>query len=93
MKRFSVETAVGIFMVAGFLCFAWISVKLGDVDLFGNPTYPVEARFGSVSGLKPGAVVEIAGVQVGKVTEIVLNEEDYEAVVRMEIEQGEKNQQ
>jgi phospholipid/cholesterol/gamma-HCH transport system substrate-binding protein len=38
-------------MVIGFLCFAWLSVKLGDVNLFGSQSYPVQARFGSVSGL------------------------------------------
>ena len=88
MKRFNVETAVGVFMVIGFLCFAWLSVKLGDVDLFGGDTYTVQARFGSVSGLKAGAVVEIAGVQVGKVAAIRLQPDDYRAVVEMSIERG-----
>jgi len=88
MKRFNVEMAVGAFMLVGFLCFAWLSVKLGDVDLFGGRSYPLEARFGSVSGLKEGAIVEIAGVQVGKVAAIRLNPQDYEAVVEMAIDEG-----
>jgi len=88
MKRFNVETAVGVFMVIGFLCFAWLSVKLGDVDLFGGDAYTVQARFGSVSGLKAGAVVEIAGVQVGKVAAIRLQPDDYRAVVEMSIARG-----
>jgi len=88
MKRFNVETAVGVFMVIGFLCFAWLSVKLGDVDLFGGDAYTVRARFGSVSGLKAGAVVEIAGVQVGKVAAIRLQPDDYRAVVEMTIDRG-----
>ncbi|BCR05628.1 outer membrane lipid asymmetry maintenance protein MlaD [Desulfuromonas versatilis] len=88
MKRFNVETAVGLFLVAGFVCFAWLSVKLGDVNLFGHPTYSVEARFGSISGLKEGSTVEIAGVRIGKVAKIRLNPEDYEAVVTMELDQG-----
>jgi phospholipid/cholesterol/gamma-HCH transport system substrate-binding protein len=90
MKRFNVEMAVGIFMVVGFLCFAWLSVKLGDVNLFGSGTYPLNARFGSIAGLKAGAVVEIAGVQVGTVTDIRLNQDDYEAMVEMGIEKGVK---
>ncbi len=88
MKRLNVETAVGIFLVAGFLCFAWLSVRLGDVNLFGDRSYPVEARFGSVSGLKVGAVVEIAGVQIGKVSSIRLDGSDYEAKVELSIERG-----
>jgi len=88
MKRFNVETVVGVFMVFGFLCFAWLSIKLGDVNFFGSGTYPLHARFGSIAGLKAGAVVEIAGVQVGKVTDIALSQDDYEAMVEMGIEKG-----
>ena len=85
MKKFSLEAAVGLFMIAGFLCFAWLSIKLGDVDLLGGETYQVSARFGSISGLKKGAMVEIAGVKVGKVDEIRLDAESYEAVVLLAI--------
>lgn len=90
MKRFNVETAVGVFMVIGFLCFAWLSVKLGDVNLFGGRSYSLKARFGSVSGLKEGAVVEIAGVRIGKVAAIRLHPDDYEAVVEMALDHGVK---
>lgn len=88
MKRFNFETSVGVFMVIGFICFAWLSIKLGDVDLFGSEAHTITARFTSVSGLKSGASVEIAGVQVGKVASINLNQEYYEAEVRMEIDRG-----
>ena len=86
MKRFNLEIVVGIFMVAGFLCFAWLAVKLGDVELFGDKEYKVQASFGSIAGLKEGASVQIAGVQVGRVTRIRLDQEYYEAVVRMAID-------
>lgn len=88
MKRFNVEMAVGIFVVLGFLCFAYLSVKLGDVGLFGDDSYRVTARFNSVSGLKEGATVEIGGVRVGKVSAINLDPENYEAVVNLSIDQG-----
>lgn len=88
MKRINIEVAVGIFMVIGFLCFAWLSVRLGDVGLFAEDTYSVEARFDSVSGLKVGAVVEISGVHVGKVVSVRLDQDDYQAVIEMEIEKG-----
>ena len=88
MRRFNVEIVVGIFMVAGFLCFAWLSIQLGDIDVFGPQTYSVSAKFGSVSGLKDGAIVEIAGVQVGKVTDISFDPDDYEAKVVMAVNQG-----
>ncbi len=87
MKRFNLEIVVGIFMVAGFLCFAWLSIQLGDVELFGDREYTVQASFGSIAGLKEGASVEIAGVQVGRVTDIRLDQEFYEARVEMAIDQ------
>jgi phospholipid/cholesterol/gamma-HCH transport system substrate-binding protein len=85
MKRFNLEMAVGIFLVAGFLCFAWLSIRLGDLDLLQRDTYRVEARFGSIAGLKEGAAVQVAGVPVGKVSRIHLDPEMYEAVVELSL--------
>jgi len=93
MKKFNLEAAVGLFMVAGFLCFAWLSVKLGDIELLSNNSYSLTARFGSISGLKNGAQVEIAGVKVGKVDNIQLDEDTYEAQVKLAIDKGVKLQE
>jgi len=87
-KRINIEVVVGLFVVIGFVCFAWLSMRLGDVGLFEKPSYSVTARFGSISGLKRDSKVEISGVQVGKVIDIHLAPETYEAVVKMKINQG-----
>ena len=81
MKKFDVEIAVGIFVFFGLLCMAYISVKLGKINLIGNDYYPVKAVFSTVKGLKKDTVVEIAGVEVGKVDTIKLV--NYEAVVTL----------
>src|SRR3972149_8315186 len=81
MKKFDVEIAVGIFVFLGILCMAYISVKLGKINLIGNDYYPVKAVFSTVKGLKKDTVVEIAGVEVGKVDTIKLV--NYEAVVTL----------
>jgi len=86
MKRFNIEIAVGLFMVLGFLCFAYLSIRLGNIGVFQDDSYTVKAQFGSISGLKEGAVVEIAGVKVGKVKKIQLHQGDYEAVVDLSID-------
>ena len=83
MNKISTETFVGLFMIAGIICLAYLSVKLGDVNLFGTKQYPLSARFANISGLKEGAEVEIAGVKVGKVSNIKLDE--YEAFVELMI--------
>jgi phospholipid/cholesterol/gamma-HCH transport system substrate-binding protein len=85
MRKFNLEIVVGLFMVFGFICFVWLSVRLGDVDLFDRSVYQVTASFGSVSGLKKGAIVEIAGVPVGKVEGIDFDAKKYEAIVTMAI--------
>ena len=84
MKKINIETGVGIFIIIGLLSLGYLSVNLGDVKLFGSDQYPVTARFANVSGLKAGATVEVAGVEIGKVSGIIL--EDYEAVVGMMID-------
>ncbi len=83
MKKINIETGVGIFIIIGLLSLAYLSVNLGDVNLFGSEQYKVTARFANVAGLKAGASVEIAGVGIGKVSKIDI--EDYEAVVDLMI--------
>jgi phospholipid/cholesterol/gamma-HCH transport system substrate-binding protein len=73
MKRVTLETIVGIFVLIGILCLAYLSIKLGKMELFGGDNYQVYAEFDSASGLKSGASVEIAGVEVGRVARIVLD--------------------
>ena len=75
-KSFNVELAVGIFMLIGLLGVAYLVVNLGGIDLFGSKYTKIYAQFDSVSGLKEGARVEIAGVLVGKVDKIRLDQDD-----------------
>ena len=72
MKRFNLEISVGVFMMVGLLAIAYLTLNLGGLELFGGNYYKVHASFISISGLKSGARVEIAGVQVGKVSHISL---------------------
>lgn len=88
MKRSTIETGVGIFVMLGLICVAYLTIKLGKMEWLSNDYYRVSARFSTVTGLKEGAVVEIAGVQVGKVEKIVLDHEDMVALVVMKIRNG-----
>lgn len=86
MKRLNIETTVGLFVLLGVASLAWLSVKLGKLEIVGGDYVPVHAEFASVSGLKKGASVEIAGVEVGKVDAITLR--DYKADVLLKIREG-----
>ena len=82
MKKINTEFVVGLFMLAGFLAFAYLSSQMGEFSVFSlEKNYQIVAEFDNVSGLKVGATVEIAGVTIGKVSEISLGKEDLAKVV------------
>jgi phospholipid/cholesterol/gamma-HCH transport system substrate-binding protein len=87
MQNRTVELTVGLFVLAGLLCTAYLTVRLGKLEAFGGDSYPVKARFIDVTGLKEGASVELAGVRVGRVASIVLSPDEH-AIVTMRIEKG-----
>ena len=86
MKRLSTETAVGIFVLIGIVCIGYLTIRLGKMEIIGDNYYSVSARFQSISGLKAGSQVEVAGVPVGQVEGISLDQERWMAVVKMKIE-------
>ena len=81
------ETAVGVFVLIGLLCVGYLTVKLGRMELLTDEGYRVVARFSSVTGLRVGADVEIAGVPVGKVSSIALAADSSAAVVVLRLRQ------
>ena len=85
MKKYSIETVVGIFVVVGLLCVGYMTIRLGRLPLFGEGTYPLYARFTSVSGLRVGSSIEIYGIQVGSVTSLGIDSERQMGVVGLRI--------
>lgn len=90
MKRYAMETAVGIFVVFGLLCVGYMTVKLGHVSLFGDHSYPLFARFTSVAGLKTGSNVTMYGLQVGQVERLAMDQDKQMALVELRIQRGVK---
>lgn len=85
-KKYFIEVCVGIFMLLGFICFGLVAVKFGTQSFISQKGYELHAKFDSISGLKQGAQIEIAGVPIGKVTGIQLD--GYRAKVDMLINEG-----
>lgn len=86
MGNSRIEITVGIFLVIGFLALGWLALQLGEVAwVTGSKSYVLQAEFNNISGVKAGADVQIAGVTVGKVRQLSLNEES-QAVVKMQID-------
>ena len=88
MKKYSIETVVGIFVMIGLIGVGYMTIKLGKVSLFGDDYYSLYARFSSVSGLKTGSPVEIHGIEVGRVEKMTLDTEKQTAVLELKVRKG-----
>ncbi len=76
MKNINTELIIGLFMIAGFLAFGYLSLQMGEFSIFDlEKNYSLEAEFDNVSGLKVGAGIDIAGVNIGKVSRVGLGEQ------------------
>ena len=85
MKKYSIETIVGIFVVIGLVCVAYMTIKLGKVTLLGDNYYSLYANFSSVSGLRVGNPIEIDGIEVGRVENLIFDQEKQTAVAVLKI--------
>ncbi|MCB0322807.1 MAG: outer membrane lipid asymmetry maintenance protein MlaD [Bdellovibrionales bacterium] len=85
-RSFTVEFWVGVFTLIGVACFSYLAINIAGMKLSNAGYYMIQARFANVAGLQVGAPVEIAGVQIGEVNNVKLNET--EALVSMQIREG-----
>jgi phospholipid/cholesterol/gamma-HCH transport system substrate-binding protein len=88
MKKYSMETIVGIFVVIGLVCVGYMVIKLGKVSFFAEEPLVLYTRFSSVSGLKVGSPIEIFGIQVGSVQKIEMDSEKGMALVQIGLKKG-----
>ncbi len=88
MKKLSTEFIVGLFLIVGIAAVTYLSVVVSGVSGFGTEGYRLMAKFEDSSGLKKGAVIEIAGVKVGQVESISLDLETQESMVWLELNQN-----
>jgi phospholipid/cholesterol/gamma-HCH transport system substrate-binding protein len=87
MERTTMDLWVGMFVVAGIAALVMLAMKVGNLSTYNvSDTYEVHAYFSNIGGLKPKASIKSAGVVVGRVTEITLDTERYEAKVKMSLD-------
>lgn len=82
------EFYVGLFVIVGLACTAYLVFALGEAGIFKEKKYSLYAYFTSVSGLSEGASVEMAGVPIGKVKSVRLDTERMLAKVKLSIKSG-----
>lgn len=81
-----IELSVGFFMLAGILALMFLAFKVSKLDTSGgDDSYQLKAKFDNLAGLTKRAKVTVAGVNIGKVVDIALDQEAYSAEVTLEI--------
>ncbi|HKE10673.1 MAG TPA: outer membrane lipid asymmetry maintenance protein MlaD [Myxococcota bacterium] len=79
------DLVVGLFVLVGFGAIAYLSIQVGGLGYRGPGGLVLYADFDQIGGLKSRAPVMIAGVKVGQVGAITLDE-SMRAHVKLEID-------
>ena len=90
MKKAILEFWVGLFVLLGFAALGILAFRVASGGgSFGKPiaTYTVYAQFDDIGSLKVQAPIKSAGVLVGRVSDIQLDPQTFQAKVSMQIEQ------
>ena len=86
MGRGTIDLWVGVFVSVGFLAILFLAVKVGSSSSISvGDGYAVTADFDNIGGLKVKAPVKSAGVVVGRVEDIVFDNESLRATVRLRL--------
>ncbi len=86
MGKKSIETLVGVFVLMGMLGLVFLALKAANLgSVGGGDSYALQARFDNIGGLKARAPVRVAGVTVGRVTQIALDHKTFQGVATLEI--------
>ncbi len=79
------DLVVGLFVLIGLLALAYLSLQVGGVELSRGEKIVLEATFDDIGGLSARAPVRVAGVKIGQVAGIDLDD-DLRATVRLEVD-------
>ena len=79
------DLIVGLFVLVGLGALAYLSLQVGGLELGGGDRIMLTATFDDIGGLSVRAPVRIAGVKIGQVSSIDLDD-DLRAEVSLEVE-------
>lgn len=79
--------AVGAFVLLGIAALFFMALQVSNLGaMTSGSTYEVKAYFDNIGGLKPRAAVKSAGVVVGRVRSIQFDDQQYRALVTIDLE-------
>ena len=83
-----IEILTGIFVLLCLVCVGYLTIQLGQLQVFSSDYNRYQARFSQVGGLVEGSAVRISGVNVGQVKDIRLDRERYAVIVTFAVDKG-----
>lgn len=86
MQTRTLEILVGLFLLLGAAALTGLALRVSGLSLTApEATYTLYADFQNIGGLKVRAPVPVAGVEIGSVTTITLDQQRYVGHVTMQI--------
>lgn len=79
------DLIVGVFVLIGVAALAYLSLQIGGLEFGGSNRILLLATFDDIGGLSLRAPVRVAGVKIGEVSAIGLDE-DLRAAVSLEVD-------
>lgn len=87
MSTRTIEIAVGFFVALGFAALLMLAMQVSNLNsIASSGGYTISAKFSNVGGLKVKSPVKMAGVRIGRVTDVKFDQKTYEAIVSMKID-------
>ena len=83
----TLEMMVGLFVAGGLAALFVLAMKVSNLSqLNQGDGYSVIARFENIGGLKVRSPVKVGGVRIGRVADIGYDNERYQAVVTLQLD-------
>lgn len=89
MTREKTDFWVGLFVLLGIVALVFLALRAGNLSSFSfSRSYQVQANFDNLGGLKVRAPVKSSGVVVGRVSGIQFDNQMFQAVVTLDLEEN-----
>ena len=87
-SRTTLNLGTGTFVLLGFAALFFLTTQTTSrgISFASPPHYDLTAKFDNIGDLKVGAPVSMSGVEMGRVTKIAFDSNEYKAVVTMRMD-------
>ena len=87
MERDKIDLGAGLFVVLAVLSLAFLALRAANLTRYGTTeTYTISVSFENIGGLRNRSPVKSSGIVVGRISELGLDQDNYEAVADLDID-------